>query len=188
MDDSKIIEQYWSRDEKALENTASKYGSYCMKISYNILSDLSDSDENVNDTYMQAWRSIPPARPDSLMAYLGKTARNLALNKLKARNALKRSAHSTSISLDELDLYTPSSVNIENETEMKSLSRCISDFLYTQKNDLRNVFVCRYFYCDSIEDIAQSFGFSQSKVKSMLMRTREKLRDYLLKEGYDYGK
>ncbi|MBQ7999705.1 MAG: RNA polymerase sigma factor [Ruminococcus sp.] len=188
MDDSKIIELYWQRNEKAIETTAKKYGSYCMKISYNILSDLSDSDENVNDTYMQAWKSIPPARPDSLMAYLGKLARNLALNKLKARNAQKRSADSTSVSLDELDLYTPSGVNIEDEAEMAQLSRCISDFLYTQKEDARNVFVCRYFYCDSIEDIAQRFSFSQSKVKSMLMRTREKLRDYLLKEGYDYGK
>ncbi len=188
MDDSKIIEQYWQRNEQAIESTAKKYGSYCTKISFNILCDLSDTEENVNDTYMQAWKSIPPARPDSLMAYLGKTARNLALNKLKARNAIKRTADSTSLSLDELDLYTPSSVNIEDETEMAHLSKCISDFLYTQKEDMRNVFVCRYFYCDSIEDISVKFGFSASKVKSMLMRTREKLRDYLLKEGYDYGK
>ncbi len=188
MDDSKIIGQYWSRDEKAIENTASKYGSYCAKISFNILCDLSDTEENVNDTYMQAWKSIPPTRPDSLMAYLGKIARNLALNKLKAKNAMKRTADSTSLSLDELDLYTPSSVNIENEAEMAQLSRTISDFLYTQKEDIRNVFVCRYFYCQSIDDIADKFGFTHSKIKSMLMRTREKLRDYLLKEGYDYGK
>lgn len=188
MDDKTIIEQYWNRDEKALENTASRYGSYCTKISFNILCDLSDAEENVNDTYMQAWKSIPPARPDSLMAYLGKTARNLALNKLKARNALKRTADSTSVSLDELDLYTPSSVNVENETEMKNLSRCISDFLYTQKEDMRHVFVCRYFYCESIEDISGRFGFSASKVKSMLMRVRERLRTHLEKEGYNYGK
>ncbi len=188
MDDNKIIEQYWQRDENAIESTASKYGSYCTKISFNILGDLSDSEENVNDTYMQAWRSIPPARPHSLMAYLGKTARNLALNKLKARNAQKRTGNSTSLSFDELDLCTPSHVNIENEAEMAHLSRCISDFLYTQKEDVRNVFVCRYFYCYSIEDIKNKFGFSESKIKSMLMRTREKLRDCLTKEGYTYGK
>lgn len=187
MDDNKILELYEERNEKAIEQTASKYGKYCMKISFNILSDLSDSEENVNDTYMQAWNSIPPNRPQSLMAYLGKLARNSALNKLKAQNTLKRTAQSTSLSLDELSLCTPSSVHIENETEMAQLSQCISDFLKSQKEDMRNVFVCRYFYCYSIEDIAEKFAFSQSKVKSILLRVRGKLRAHLEKEGYDYG-
>ena len=187
MDDSKILELFEARDEKAIEYTASKYGKYCMKISFNILSDLSDSEENVNDTYMQAWNSIPPNRPQSLMAYLGKLARNSALNKLKAQNALKRTAQSTSLSFDELSLCTPSSVHIENEAEMAELSRSISVFLKSQKEDVRNVFVCRYFYCCSVEDIAEKFSFSESKVKSMLLRARGKLRAHLEKEGYNYG-
>lgn len=187
MDDIIIIEQYLMRDEKAIENTSLKYGSYCMKISFNILCDQSDSEENVNDTYMQVWKSIPPNRPDSLMAYLGKLCRNLALNKLKARNAIKRTGDNSSLSLDELSLCTPSGVNIENQVEMSHLSKCISDFLHTQKEEMRNVFVCRYFYCQSIEEICEKFSFSQSKVKSILMRVRSRLRAYLEKEGYEYG-
>ena len=187
MDDSKILELFEARDEKAIEQTASKYGKYCMKISFNILSDLSDSEENVNDTYMQAWNSIPPNRPQSLMAYLGRIARNSALNKLKAQNTLKRTAQSTSLSLDELSLCTPSKISIENETEMKGLSQSISDFLKSQKEDARNIFVLRYFYCYSVEDIAKKLSFSESKVKSMLLRTRGKLRAHLEKEGYYYG-
>ena len=187
MDDRVIIEQYLRRDEKAIESTSLKYGSYCMKISLNILTDQSDSEENVNDTYMQTWKSIPPHKPDSLMAYLGKLCRNLALNKLKAKNAIKRTGDNSTLSIDELSLCTPSGVNIENQVEMSHLSKCISDFLRTQKEDARNVFVCRYFYNDSIEDICHKFGFSQSKVKSVLMRVRAKLRLHLEKEGYEYG-
>ncbi|MBQ4568656.1 MAG: RNA polymerase sigma factor [Ruminococcus sp.] len=184
MDDNKIISLFESRNQLAIGAVSEKYGDYCMKISMNILSNVSDSEENVNDTYMQVWNSIPPQRPESLTAYIARIARNLAINKMRRKSALKRGASEASISLSELDDCTPSGVSVENEAEVKMLSRHISDFLHTQKEDARKVFVRRYFYCDSIEDIAESFGFSISKVKSILMRTRNKLGTYLQKEGY----
>ncbi len=184
MDDSRIIDLFESRNQLAIGAVSDKYGDYCMKISMNILADTSDSEENVNDTYMQVWNSIPPNKPESLMAYIARIARNLAINKLRHKNAQKRSTAEATLSLSELDDCTPSGVSVENAAEVKMLSRYISDFLYTQKEDVRKVFVRRYFYCDSVEDIAEAFGFSQSKVKSILMRTRDKLRAYLQKEGY----
>ncbi len=185
MDDNKIIGLFESRNQLAIGAVSDKYGDYCMKISMNILGNTSDSEENVNDTYMQVWNSIPPQKPHSLMAYIARIARNLAINKVRHNKAQKRSASESDLSLSELDDCTPSGVSVENEAEVKMLSRHISDFLYTQKEDVRKVFVRRYFYCDSIEDIAESFGFSISKVKSILMRTRDKLSTYLQKEGYD---
>lgn len=185
MDDNKIIDLFENRNQLAIGAVADKYGDYCMKISLNILSDSADSEENVNDTYMQIWNSIPPQKPESLTAYIAKIARNLAINKLKHRNAAKRNASECTLSFAELDECTPSGVSVENEAEVKMLSRHISDFLYTQKEDVRKVFVRRYFFCDSVEDIADRFGFGLSKVKSMLMRTREKLRAYLQTEGYN---
>ena len=184
VDDLKIINLLESRDQSALSALEEKYGKYCMKISLNILRDSSDSEENVNDTYMQVWNSIPPQKPQNLMAFIGRLSRNLALNKFKAKNAEKRNPAGGLLSLSELDECTPVGITAESEADVNALSRHISDFLYTQKEDARNVFVRRYFYCDGIEDIATRFSFCPSKVKSMLMRTREKLKAYLLKEGY----
>lgn len=183
MDDNEIVDLYWKRNEQAIKETADKYGAYCLKISLNILEDMSDGEENVNDTYMQAWSSIPPHRPNSLKAFLAKITRNLALNRYKAAHTQKRHATEFALSLDELDICTPSKITVEDEVGIVYLSKCISDFLYQQNTDVRGVFVCRYFYCESIEDIAIRFGYSQSKIKSMLMRTRTKLKSYLQKEG-----
>lgn len=184
MDDREIIDLYWKRDERAIDETAVKYGAYCMKISSNILKNPADSEETVNDTYLKAWKTIPPHRPEMLLAFLGKITRNLALNRYKANHTQKRFANEFALSLDELDICTPSRISVENEAEIGELSKSISRFLYEQKEEVRNVFVCRYFYSDSIEDIAKRFGYSQSKIKSMLMRTRTKLRIWLEKEGY----
>jgi len=184
MDDKDIVELYWQRNEQAIKETADKYGAYCRKISQNILSDLADSEEILNDIYMQAWLSIPPHHPDSLMAFLGKLARNLALNRYKAVHAKKRLADKFAVSLDELSDCTPSAITVEDKAEIAELGKSISRFLYSQKEDIRNVFICRYFYCDSIEEISGHFGYSQSKIKSMLMRARIRLKSYLKKEGY----
>ena len=182
MDDKEIVELYWQRNEQAIKETADKYGAYCRKISLNILSDLSDSEENVNDAYMQAWLSIPPHKPDSLMAFLGKLTRNLALNRYKAMHAKKRLWNQFAISLDELSDCTPSNIMVEQKAEIAELGKSINSFLYSQKEDIRNVFICRYFYCDSVEEISDRFGYSQSKIKSMLMRARIKyLQEPLLK-------
>ncbi len=184
MDDREIVSLYWQRDERAIHETAAQYGAYCMRISKNILQDPFRSEENVNDAYMQLWNSIPPHRPQSLTAFLGKITRNLALNKYKAAQAQKRAADNFSVSLEELDVCTPSRIQTEDEVGVAGLSRSISAFLRSQSAPARNVFICRYFYCDSVADIAERFGYSQSKVKSMLMRTRERLRLHLEKEGY----
>lgn len=184
MDDNEIVGLYWERNDQAIKETADKYGAYCLKISLNILQHMSDSEENVNDTYMQAWASIPPQRPNSLKAFLAKIARNLALNRYKAAHAQKRYDSEFAMCLDELDICTPSKITVEDELGMAQLSKCIDDFLYQQSTDARGVFVCRYFYCESIKDIADRYGYSHSKVKSMLMRTRTRLKFYLQKEGY----
>lgn len=184
MDDAEIVELYWQRNERAIEETDDKYGKYCMKISQNILSDVLDSEENVNDTYMQAWSSIPPHRPDRLMAFLGKLARNLALNRYKAKHRDKRFASEYALSMDELVDCTPAMLTVEDAFGAAELGKCISAFLYRLKPDARNVFVCRYFYCDPIAEIANRFGYSESKVKSMLMRARTGLKRYLIGEGY----
>lgn len=184
LDDNKIIDLYFERNQLAIGATENKYRSYCKQISMNILHDEQDTEEILSDTYLKLWNTIPPQRPQSLMAFIAKIARNLSINKLKAKNAQKRGCDESPLSYDELDVCTPSDVRVENEAEVKLLSKHISDFLYTQKEDARNIFIRKYFYCDSLEDIAERFSFSISKVKSTLMRTREKLRIYLEKEGY----
>lgn len=184
MDDNKIIDLFENRNQLAVAAVQEKYNAYCTRISMNILSDSQDSEEVVSDTFLQLWNTIPPEKPQSLMAYIARIARNLAINKLKAKNALKRGGGEGTLSFDQLDICTPSDIRVENEAEVKLLSRHISEFLYTQKEDARNIFVRRYFYCDSIDEIAKLFSFSESKIKSTLMRTREKLKIYLEKEGY----
>ena len=184
MDDHEIIELYWQRDEEAIEHTAKKYGAYCMRISLNILQNQADSEENVNDTYMMAWKTIPPNRPNVFIAFLGKLSRNLALNRYKANHTQKRCVNEFAASLDELDICTPSNITVEDTIGISELGKIINLFLHEQKEEARNVFICRYFYHESIEEIAKRFGYSQSKIKSMLMRTRNRLRERLEKEGY----
>lgn len=183
MDDIEIVDMYWHRNEQAITETAQKYGAYCMRISMNILNDRLDSEECVNDTYMQAWRAIPPHRPGILSAFLGKITRNLSINKYNACHAKKRAEREFSLSLDELDDCVNGDVNVENGLELAEISRSISDFLRKQPELIRRTFVCRYFYCDSISEIANLFKISESKVKSMLFRTRKKLKQHLEQEG-----
>ena len=185
MDDKQIVELYWQRDEHAIEATAAKYGPYCMKISRNILEDRADSEENVNDTYLHAWNAIPPQRPAILQAFLGKIARNLALNRYKAKSAQKRQSDALALPLDELDDCAVSRPGPESETAAAELGASISAFLRTQSEDARNMFILRYFYCDSIEEISSRFGCGESRVKTTLLRTRRKLKQHLIKEGYD---
>lgn len=182
--ESEILDLYFERNEKAISETASLYGDAVMKISRNILKNESDSEENENDTYVSLWNSIPPQRPQSLIAYISKTARNLALNKLDKRNTLKRSAHKDALSIHELDECTPSNLSVENDADSKLLSETISKFLRSEREDARNIFIRRYFFCDSVKDIAELLSLSESKVKSSLMRTRGRLKDHLLKEGF----
>ena len=171
MDDHEIVDLYWQRDEHAIEATAAKYESYCMKISQNILSDRADSEENVNDTYLHAWQAMPPQRPAILSAFLGKIARNLALNRYKARSAQKRQGDAFALSLDD-------------EATAAELGRSISAFLRTQSEEVRSMFILRYFYCEPVEALAARFHCGESRIKTTLLRTRRKLKEHLIKEGY----
>ena len=171
MDDHEIVDLYWQRDEHAIEATAAKYESYCMKISQNILSDRADSEENVNDTYLHAWQAMPPQRPAILSAFLGKIARNLALNRYKARSAQKRQGDVFALSPDD-------------EATAAELGRSISAFLRTQSEEVRSMFILRYFYCEPVEALAARFHCGESRIKTTLLRTRRKLKEHLIKEGY----
>lgn len=184
--ESDILDLYFKRDEKAIRETANAFGAVVMKISRNILGCESDSEENENDTYISLWNAIPPQRPESLVAYISRTARNLAINKLKKRNAAKRLSLSDTLSLCELDECTPSNLSVEGDADAKLLSLKVSQFLRGEKEESRKIFVRRYFFNDSIKDVAELFSLSESKVKSSLMRTRIRLREYLLKEGFDF--
>ena len=184
MDDHEIVDLYWQRDEHAIEATAAKYESYCMKISQNILSDRADSEENVNDTYLHAWQAMPPQRPAILSAFLGKIARNLALNRYKARSAQKRQGDAFALSLDELDDCAPALSSPDDEAMAAELGRSISAFLHTQSEEVRSMFILRYFYCEPVEALATRFHCGESRIKTTLLRTRRKLKEHLIKEGY----
>lgn len=183
MEDSQIVDLYWERNEHALQETAVKYGRYCYAIAYNILSNKEDADESVNDTYMSAWERIPPHRPAVLSTFLGKITRRISLNRWRSRTSGKRGGGEVALALDELSACIPAEENTERVLEQKELARTISRFLGTLPKTERDVFVSRYWFLASIREISTKFRFTESKTKSMLFRTREKLRNYLLEEG-----
>ncbi len=183
MDDKDIVELYWQRNQTAVDETAAKYGKFCHSIAYNILGNHQDAEEAVNDTYLGAWNSIPPNRPAVLSAFLGKITRRICIDKWRKQCAEKRGGGQAALALDELEECIPNRENVEETAEAKLLSEAINAFVKDLPAAERKVFLCRYWYMDSIETIAREFGFSQSKVKSMLRRTREKLRAELIKEG-----
>lgn len=181
MQDEKIIELYFSRDENAITETAAKYGRYCTQIAFNILKDIFDSEECVNDTYHKVWQSIPPTRPRIFSAFLGKITRNLAIDRYKSKTAQKRGGYSLEESLDELSECVGESGF--NDLDLNELGALISNFLKKEKDIYRKIFVRRYFYEDSISDISKGFGISVSYVKTALSRSRKRLAEYLKKEG-----
>ena len=182
MEDQRIVELYWQRSEQALRETQSKYADYCYAIAYNILGNREDSEESVNDTYLDAWNSMPPHRPIFLSTFLGKITRRISIDKLRRRNAEKRGGGTLTLALEELEECLSTRDDLQKELEIQILSDAINRFLEALSDTERRVFLCRYWYVDSIESIAEQFGFSQSKVKSMLLRTREKLKKQLQKE------
>ncbi len=184
MDDQRIVELYWSRSESAVLETDKKYGTYLNSISYNILASREDAQECVNDTYHNAWNAMPPTRPSILSTFLGKIIRRLSIDRWRRLNAEKRGGGELTLTLDELEDCVSGSGSVEDEIERQELQKLLSDFLDMLPVTERRVFLCRYWYMDSIQSIALQFGFSQSKVASMLHRTRAKLRTVLEKEGY----
>lgn len=182
MDDKQIVDLYFSRSEEAISQTAQKYGPYCFHIAYNILTNKEDAEESVSDTYMAAWNAIPPRRPTVLSAFLGKITRHISIDRWRARAAYKRGGGEITLALEELESCVADSGNVETEYQRKELARAYVRFLDALPMTERRIFLLRYWYLEPIEDIAAKFGFSQSKVKSMLHRTRGKLRQQLAQE------
>ena len=182
MDDEKIIELYWQRNENAISETKAKYGNYCYSIAYNILKNYEDAEECENDTYLEAWKTIPPQKPKILSAYLGTITRRKSIDKWRRKTADKRDGE-IQLSLQELENYISDDKNISDEIIAEEMAKIISEFLRTLPEKECNVFLRRYWYFDSITEICNRYGYGQSKVKMMLKRTREKLFSYLEKEG-----
>lgn len=181
MDDEKIIELYFARDEQAIRETQDKYCKLLFSIADNILDSRSDAEECVNDTYLGIWNSIPPERPRNFMAYISGIARNLSLKRLEYLSREKRAKNLT-VSLCELEDVLCDS-EIRSDVSDGEISMLISRFLHTQSKEKRMVFIRRYYFFDSVEDISVRYSISKSKVKSMLFHTRRKLKEFLIKEG-----
>lgn len=154
MDDQKIIDLYWSRSESAISETAAKYGGYCYSIAYNILTNNEDAEESVSDTYMAAWNAMPPRRPSILAAFLGKITRNLSIDRWRSRNRYKRGGGKIILALEELDDCAADPQTVEKAYERKQLAFLLNRFLESLPDTERQVFLCRYWYMDSISDIA----------------------------------
>ncbi|MBQ4536927.1 MAG: sigma-70 family RNA polymerase sigma factor [Lachnospiraceae bacterium] len=185
MNDSDIIQLYWDRDQRALAATDRKYGRYCASIARNILKNPEDVEECVNDTYWKTWNAIPPNRPQILSAFLGKITRNLAFNKYKHNHAKKRGEGEATLVLEELAECVSGFDNVEQEIDRRELLEAIQTFLDTLSPEKRNLFICRYWYCDSISSIANRYQMAESNVATILSRLRLKLRVYLTERGFE---
>ena len=183
MEDKEILTLYQNREEAAISATAQKYGNYCFSIAYNILYNKEDAEESVNDTYLSAWNSIPPHEPAVLSAFLGKITRYVSLKRHRDKQAQKRGGGEIALAYEELADCIPAKHDIDAELEAKEIALHITAFLSALPATERRIFVCRYWYFDSIAAICRQFGFREPKVKSILFRTRTKLRNKLKKEG-----
>ncbi len=183
MEDADIIKLYLQRNEQALAETEARYRGYCTGIARRILGNEQDAAEVVNETYLALWQSIPPNEPQTLPAYIGRITRTLCLKRLRSAYAAKRGGGEQTAALDELSECIRSGQDVEQELDAKELAARISRFLREIPDPERSMFVCRYWYFDSIAEIAEQFGFSQSKVKSALFRIRKKLHQMLREEN-----
>lgn len=185
MEDKRIIELYMNRNEAAVEETSAKYGARLKNISYNITEDRQTAEECENDTYMEAWKSIPPQNPvDYLYAYLARIIRHISIDVCRTRSRLKRSAVITELTA-EMEECIPTPDDTACRLEYKELGEAISRYLYTLPEEKQKIFIRRYWYLDSVDSISRRLGITQSKVKMTLLRCRNELRTYLEKEGYD---
>ena len=184
MTDQTIVELYWQRDETAISATQEKYHAYLMKIARNVLDSTADCEESVNDTYLAAWNSIPPHRPAALNTYLGKLTRRIAISRFRYRSAQKRQGGEYALSLAEIEDIVTDGTQPQMVLEEKLLGELLNKFLRTLKPVERNTFIGRYFYMDPLKEVAAYCGISEGKAKTLLFRTRQKLRVYLEKEGF----
>ena len=184
MDDAQIVQLLLNRDERAIPETAKKYGKYCTSIALHIIGNWEDAEECVNDAYLDAWNSIPPHRPKMLPTFLGKIIRNLSINKYKHNMAEKRGDGELPAVLDELTDCVSENDDVEQVYEYQELVAEINRFLGTLPSEKRSIFVCRYWYSDSISDIASRFKMTYAGVSMTLSRIRTELHNYLTERGY----
>ena len=185
MEEKEIIDLYWARSETAIRETDKKYGKFCHSIAYNILCDHEDSEECVNDTYLQTWNAIPPRRPSKLSAFLGRITRNLALNRYERETAQKRGGGQVEPAVEELAECLPDPNTVERQVENKELAEALNRFLAGLPGEARKIFLRRYWQLCTVKEIAALYGISESKVKMSLMRTRGRLKRFLEQEGID---
>lgn len=184
MEDSQIIELYWQKNADAISETSSKYGAYCYTIANSILRNAEDSEECVNDTWLNAWNVMPPQKPNVLRMFLAKITRSLSINRFNARNAEKRGGGEINLVLDELVDCLAGETNVETEYEVKELEQCIRRFVRGLPERDGNIFVRRYFFTEPVSAIAERYGLTENNIAVILSRTRKKLRLKLVKEGY----
>lgn len=185
MDDSKIVCLFLERKESALKEVSQKYGAYCLTIAQNILGNHEDSEECVNDTYLRVWNSIPPKKPTELGAFLGRITKNLALDRMRSLLCEKRGGNKDDMSFDELDKFVSGSYSVENESERREILDAINAFLKGLSAKKRQMFVARYWQYYKLSELGEFFGMSESSVAVELGRTRKKLKEYLIKRGFE---
>ena len=180
MEDKEIVDLYWQRSDLAISETNQKYGRYCYTIAYNICGVNEDAEECVSDTWLRAWNLMPDQRPTVLSTFLGRITRNYAINLIKSKNRIKRGGGEAVFVLDELEECIPSEGGMELPLEMRDI---LNRFLEGQTETARKVFLRRYWFGDSVKEIAQMYGLGESRVKMTLLRSRTTLRQYLEAEG-----
>jgi RNA polymerase sigma-70 factor (ECF subfamily) len=184
MEDQRIIDLYYERNEQAIEESNNKYGAYCHTIAWNVLNNRESAEECVNDTWWQSWKVMPPQLPGCLRAFFGRITRNLALDRYRCANRLKRGGGEMVLALEELGDCLADDTNVEQQYELKELGRCINRFLLDQSKRDRDLFLCRYYYVYPMAEMARKHGLTENHVRSILSRMRRKLRIALEMEGY----
>ncbi len=185
MNDSKIVGLFWECSESALKEVSKKYGAYCLTIAQNILGNREDSEECVNDTYLRAWDSIPPNKPTSLGAFLGRITKNLAIDRIRSLLCEKRGGSMEIVSFDELDEFVSGNYSVESESERREILEAINAFLKGLPAKKRQMFVARYWQYYKLSELGDLFGMSESSVAVELGRTRKKLKEYLINRGFE---
>lgn len=184
MDDERIIELYFARDEQAVAETDKKYGAYCFTLASSILGNREDAEETVSDTYLNTWQAIPPKKPKVLKMFLAKITRNLAFTRWRNLTAEKRGGGALELVLEELSGCIASPERVEDRLSAKELAKTIRCFLNTLPQREQDIFLRRYFFVEESETIARRYGMKRATVLRTLSRTREKLKNYLTREGY----
>lgn len=185
MDDNEIIRLYWDRDDQAIRATSKKYGRYCKAIARNILGNEEDAEECVNDTYWNAWNSMPEHWPEQLAAFLGKITRNLSFNRYKRERAGKRGGGGIALVLDELADCVSDVDSVERAIDRQELAKAINSFVTGLPGKKRKLFVRRYWYADPVSDLADDYGMTRGAVSKALERMRKQLKAYLTERGFD---